>query len=86
MLYFSLFCLNLVYVNVYVPKLGGGVVPKSDVYKYSDPSDACVVLGLIGHGIRANKHRAGGMELECTPSPTDQGEHSNFIKAKTDPK
>ena len=25
------------YVNVYVPKYGGGVVPKSDVYKYSDP-------------------------------------------------
>ena len=23
-------------------------------------SDACVALGLIGHGIRANKHRAGG--------------------------
>ena len=38
MLYFSPFCLNLVYVNVYVPKLGGGVVPKSDVYNYSDPS------------------------------------------------
>ena len=37
MLYFSPFCLNLVYVNVYVPKLGGGVVPKSDVYNYSDP-------------------------------------------------
>ena len=36
MLYFSPFCLNLVYVNVYVPKLGGGVVPKSDVYNYSD--------------------------------------------------
>ena len=25
------------YVNVYVPKSGGSVVPKSDVYKYSDP-------------------------------------------------
>ena len=49
-------------------------------------SDACVVLGLIGHGIRANKHRAGGLELECTPFPTDQGVHSDFIKAKTVPK
>ena len=26
------------YVNVYVPKSGGSVVPKSDVYKYSDPA------------------------------------------------
>ena len=26
------------YVNVYVPKSGGSVVPKSDVYKCSDPS------------------------------------------------
>ena len=25
------------YVNVYVPKSGGSVVPKSDVYKCSDP-------------------------------------------------
>ena len=49
-------------------------------------SDACVVLGLIGHGIRANKHRAGGLELECTLFPTDQGVHSDFIKAKTVPK
>ena len=39
MLYFSLFCLNLVYVNVYVPKSGRGDVPKSDVYKYSDPGE-----------------------------------------------
>ena len=37
MLYFSPFCLYLVYVNVYVPKSGRGDVPKSDVYKYSDP-------------------------------------------------
>ena len=26
------------YVNVYVPKSGQSDVPKSDVYKYSDPS------------------------------------------------
>ena len=26
------------YVNVYVPKSGGSVVPKYDVYKYSDPT------------------------------------------------
>ena len=30
------------YVNVYVPKSGGSVVPKSDVYKYSDPFTAAV--------------------------------------------
>ena len=31
------------YVNVYVPKSGGSVVPKSDVYKCSDPKDAYLV-------------------------------------------
>ena len=31
------------YVNVYVPKSGGSVVPKSDVYKCSDPSSSFIV-------------------------------------------
>ena len=30
------------YVNVYVPQSGGSVVPKSDVYKCSDPSKGLV--------------------------------------------
>ena len=38
MLYLSLFCLNLSYKSLVVYKSGGGVVPNSVVYKYSDPS------------------------------------------------
>ena len=37
MLYLSLFCLNLSYKSLDVHNSGGGVVPNSDVYKYSDP-------------------------------------------------
>ena len=37
MLYLSLFCLNLSYKSLDVYNSGGGVVPNSDVYKYSDP-------------------------------------------------
>ena len=37
MLYLSLFCLNLLYKSLDVYNSGGGVVPNSDVYKYSDP-------------------------------------------------
>ena len=43
MLYLSLFCLNLSYKSLDVYNSGGGVVPNSDVYKYSDPSSP---LGL----------------------------------------
>ena len=37
MLYLSLFCLNLSYKSLVVYNSGGGVVPNSVVYKYSDP-------------------------------------------------
>ena len=37
MLYLSLFWLNLSYKSLDVYNSGGGVVPNSDVYKYSDP-------------------------------------------------
>ena len=37
MLYLSLLCLNLLYKSMDVYNSGGGVVPNSDVYKYSDP-------------------------------------------------
>ena len=37
MLYLSLFCLNLSYKSLDVYNSGVGVVPNSDVYKYSDP-------------------------------------------------
>ena len=40
MLYLSLFCLNLSYKSLDVYNSGGGVVPNSDVYKYSDPKKA----------------------------------------------
>ena len=40
MLYLSLFCLNLSYKSLDVYNSGGGVVPNSDVYKYSDPISA----------------------------------------------
>ena len=45
MLYLSLFCLNLSYKSLDVYNSGGGVVPNSDVYKYSDPIDKSVGLG-----------------------------------------
>ena len=38
MLYLSLFCLNLSCKSLDVYNSGGGVVPNSDVYKYSDPT------------------------------------------------
>ena len=41
MLYLSLFCLNLSYKSLDVYKSGGGVVPNSEVYKYSDPPVRC---------------------------------------------
>ena len=37
MLYLILFCLNLLYKSLDVYNSGGGVVPNSDVYKYSNP-------------------------------------------------
>ena len=47
------------YVNVYVPKSGGSVVPKSDVYKCSDPRRH-VVPARVGqlrvvHDVRAGQ-------------------------------
>ena len=53
MLYLSLFCLNLSYESLDVYNSGGGVVPNSDVYKYSDPikpgsqstSPSLIILG-----------------------------------------
>ena len=37
MYYLSLFCLNLLYKSLDVYNSGRGVVPNSDVYKYSAP-------------------------------------------------
>ena len=42
MLYLSLFCLNLSYKSLDVYNSGGGVVPNSDVYKYSDPCSTSI--------------------------------------------
>ena len=59
MLYLSLFCLNLSYKSLDVYNSGGGVVPNSDVHKYSDPKLHPVIVsairgdwgGLLGAGI-----------------------------------
>ena len=47
MLYLSLFCLNLSYKSLDVYNSGGGVVPNSDVYKYSDPTDHLIMACLL---------------------------------------
>ena len=43
MLYLSQFCLNLSYKSLDVYNSGGGVVPNSDVYKYSDPKAVILI-------------------------------------------
>ena len=70
MLYLSLFCLNLLYKSLDVYNSGGGVVPNSDVYKYSDPKH------YLGQGL--------GLILgqeNCTPGSQNANAvwHTNLI-------
>ena len=57
MLYLSLFSLNLLYKSQDVYNSGRGVVPNSDVYKYSDPA----------------KVRRRDEDLEGVPTETHHG-------------
>ena len=57
MLYLSLFCLNLSYKSLDVYNSGGGVVPNSDVYKYSDPLYNTVSIIRTGSGPRSMRRR-----------------------------
>ena len=57
MLYLCLFCLNLSYKSLVVHNSGGGVVPNSVVYKYSDPPcKPSVALPLPSRLPRHNLH------------------------------
>ena len=56
MLYLSLFCLNLLYKSLDVYNSGGGVVPNSDVYKYSDPFGRLSLRPAPGLTIAEGRH------------------------------
>ena len=60
MLYLSLVCLNLLYKSLDVYNSGGGVVPNSDVYKYSDPQigQATAEDTVSGGGGDSSNHNA----------------------------
>ena len=73
MLYLCLFCLNLLYKSLVVHNSGGGVVPNSDVYKYSDPSPYPLLArgAEEGQSVCSKRERVGRLDL---PTPqNDQG-------------